>query len=141
RGITVDGGLTFSWAQITTNSSADNLRPYVPRRNGGERCVIWFRGSYASYTSYSAANVGLFTQPVPADPAPANPIITYVDATSGAGGNTTLADGSTFSPPLNGTTGADNNWEQRTVFGSSGNIFEAGGEASENAPELRTTIS
>src|SRR5262249_20153789 len=42
RGVTADGGLTFSWTQITTNSAADNLRPYVPRRNGGERCVLWF---------------------------------------------------------------------------------------------------
>lgn len=67
--------------------------------------------------------------------------VIYVDATSGAGGNTTLADGSTFSPPLNGTTGVDNNWEQRTTFGSGGNIYEAGGEQLENAPELRTRIS
>jgi hypothetical protein len=66
--------------------------------------------------------------------------ITYVDATSGIGGNTTLANGSVFTPPLNGTTGADNNWEQRTTFGSGGNIFEAGGETNENAPELMTTI-
>jgi hypothetical protein len=67
--------------------------------------------------------------------------VTYVDATSGAGGNTTLADGSTFSPPLNGTTGVDNNWEQRTTFGSGGNIYESGGEQIENAPELRTRLS
>lgn len=68
--------------------------------------------------------------------------ITYVDATSGVSGNTTLASGGTFSPPLNGTTGNDNNWEQRTTFGSGGNIFEAGGEqAAENAPELKTVIS
>lgn len=138
RGVTADGGLTFSWTQITTNSPADNLRPYIPRRNGGERCVIWFRGSYASYTSFSAAIVGLFTTKVPTN---APLIVTYVDATSGAGGNTTLANGSTFSPPLNGTTGADNNWEERTAFASSGNVFEAGGETSENAPELRTSIS
>jgi hypothetical protein len=66
----------------------------------------------------------------------------YLDATSGVSGNTTLADGSLFSPPLNGTTGTDNNWEQRTVFGSSGNIFESGGEnVTENAPELRTLIT
>ena len=138
RGITTDGGLTFSWTQVTTNSTADNLRPYVPRRNGGERCVIWFRGSYASYTSFSTAIVGLFTSAVPASTV-LN--VTCVDASSGAGGNTTLADGSVFSPPLNGTTGADNNWEQRTVFGSRGNIFEAGGETAEDAPELRTTIT
>ena len=68
--------------------------------------------------------------------------ITYVEAVSGPGGNTTLADGSTFTPPLNGTTGADNNWEQRTVFGSGGSIFESGGEnVAENAPELRTKIT
>ena len=66
---------------------------------------------------------------------------TYVDASSGLG-NTTLANGSAFSPPLNGTNGVDNNWEQRTTFGSGGNIFESGGEtAGEDAPELRTTIS
>ena len=66
----------------------------------------------------------------------------YLDATSGASGNTTLADGSLFSPPLNGTTGTDNNWEQRTVLGASGNIFESGGEnVTENAPELRTLIT
>jgi len=65
RGVTVDGGLKFSWSQITTNSTADNLRPYIPRRNGGERCVIWYRGSYATYTSYACSVVGLFTSPVP----------------------------------------------------------------------------
>lgn len=68
----------------------------------------------------------------------------YVDATSGAGGNTALAAGGVFSPPLNATTGFDNNWEERTTNGSSGNIFEAGGEAGgvgENAPRLVTTIA
>lgn len=68
--------------------------------------------------------------------------VTYVDATSGVGGNTTLANGATFNPPLNGTTGADNNWEQRTALGSGGNVFESGGEnAAENAPELKMTLS
>ncbi len=64
--------------------------------------------------------------------------LTYVDATTT---NTTLANGNAFNPPVNATTGADNNWEQRS-FGSGGTIFEAGGEnAAENAPELRTTIT
>ncbi len=63
----------------------------------------------------------------------------YVDASTS---NTTLANGSAFNPPLNGTTGNDNNWEQRTTFGSGGNIFEAGGEQpAENAPELKTTLT
>lgn len=52
-----------------------------------------------------------------------------------------MADGTPFTPPLNGTTGNDNNWEQRTLFGTGGNIYEAGGEVAENAPELRTTLT
>jgi hypothetical protein len=143
RGVTGDGGLTFAWTQITTNSEQDNLRPYVPRRNGGEPCVIWFRGTYSTYQSYACSIVGRFSTQVPNNQPVLPPVqpITYVDATSGVSGNTTLADGSTFSPPLNGTTGTDNDWEQRTVFGSGGNIFESGGEAVEDAPELKTTIS
>jgi hypothetical protein len=65
----------------------------------------------------------------------------YVDATSGSGGNTTLANGSTFSPPLNGTTGNDDNWEQRTPFAAGGNVYDSAGEVAENAPELRTTVT
>lgn len=70
--------------------------------------------------------------------------IHYVEATSGAAGNTVLAAGGVFSPPLNGTTGFDNDWEERTVMGSDGNIFESGGESGgvgENAPRLVTTIT
>ena len=144
RGVTADGGLNFSWTQITTNSAQDNFRPYIPRRNGGERCVLWFRGSYASYTSYSCSVVGLFTTAVPTNAPPAVTNVlsyTYVDATSGVGGNTTFADGSVFSPPLNTSTAGDNLWKQRTVLGSGGNIFESGGDGAENAAELRTTIT
>ena len=65
RGKTTDGGLTFSWTQITTNSTLDNIRPYIPRRNGGENCVLWLRGTYTSYTSYAMSIVGLFTSAVP----------------------------------------------------------------------------
>jgi hypothetical protein len=61
RGLTADGGLTFSWQQITKDSAQDNLRPYVPRRYGGEPCVLWFRGAYKAYTSFNASIVGLFT--------------------------------------------------------------------------------
>jgi hypothetical protein len=70
--------------------------------------------------------------------------ITYVDATSGVSGNTALAAGGVFSPPLNGTTNLDNQWEQRTTFGNGGNIFETSGEGpavTENAPRIVTTVS
>jgi len=61
RGVTGDGGLDFSWRQITSDSAQDNLRPYVPRRYGGEPCVLWFRGAYKAYTSFNCSIVGLFT--------------------------------------------------------------------------------
>lgn len=64
-----------------------------------------------------------------------------MDATTGASGNTALANGSTFSPPLNGTNGQDNQWELRTPFASGGTVLESGGEGAENAPEIRTRIS
>jgi hypothetical protein len=67
--------------------------------------------------------------------------LTYLDATTGTDGNTTLADGSPFTPPANLVTGADDRWEERTPFASDGNIIESGGEAVEDAPELRTRIS
>src|SRR6185503_18407033 len=49
----------------TGNSTVDNLRPYVPRRFGGEPCVLWFRGTYTSYVSFNCSIVGLFTTKVP----------------------------------------------------------------------------
>jgi autotransporter-associated beta strand protein len=65
KGVTSNGGLTFNWQAVTTNSAVDNLRPYIPRRFGGEPCVLWFRGTYTSYTSFSTAIVGMFTTAVP----------------------------------------------------------------------------
>jgi hypothetical protein len=86
----------------------------------------------------------LFTSPVP-NVVPTNPPantfpITYLDATSGVGGNTTLSDGSLFTPPGDSVTGLDNNWEIRNL-GTGGNVYEAGAEVAENAPEIRTTLS
>lgn len=60
RGVTSDGGLTFVWQPVTSNSIVDNLRPYVPRRNSYPVGVIWYAGTYTSYTSWNAAVYGLF---------------------------------------------------------------------------------
>ncbi len=68
RGITSDGGLTFSWEVITTNSTKDNLRPYMPRRHNGATAVIWFRGTYTTFTSYNCEIVGLFSTSIPRTP-------------------------------------------------------------------------
>lgn len=65
KGVTADGGLTFTWSAVTTNSTMDNCRPYVPRRFGGEPCVLWWRGVYNSYTSFYTSIVGMFASLVP----------------------------------------------------------------------------
>lgn len=58
RGVTSDGGLTFNWQAVTTNSTIDNLRPVVPRVNTHPFALVWFAGTYVSYTSWSAAMLG-----------------------------------------------------------------------------------
>lgn len=148
KGVTTDGGLSFNWQTITTNSTQENLRPYIPRRNGGEPCVIWFRGSYSSYTSYSGSLVGLFTSAVPV-PLP-QPPINYIDASSGAAGNTMQWDANsqswiTWTPPLNIASTADNQWEEESGAGlgngPTSNWFESNREGTEDCPQLRTMVS
>jgi Concanavalin A-like lectin/glucanases superfamily/BNR repeat-containing family member len=68
RGATTNGGLSFSWTAITTNSTKDNLRPYIPRGQTGTPAVIWFRGTYTTFNSYNCEIVGLFSNPVPKPP-------------------------------------------------------------------------
>ena len=40
-----DGGKTWRWKQLTTNSTTDNLRPIVPR-SSDYTTLCWMRGSY-----------------------------------------------------------------------------------------------
>ncbi|MGZ8920744.1 MAG: BNR-4 repeat-containing protein [Limisphaerales bacterium] len=44
-GGTADGGKTWTWKQITSNSTTDNLRPVVPAAPG-QTILCWMRGSY-----------------------------------------------------------------------------------------------
>lgn len=39
---------------------ADHLRPIVSENHGYDRCVVWFRGTYTTYTNYDTQVVGLF---------------------------------------------------------------------------------
>jgi hypothetical protein len=59
RGSTADGGRTWRWQPLTRDSTADNLRPIVPRTDGGDELVLWLRGRYRSYTDYDLEVVGL----------------------------------------------------------------------------------
>ncbi|HSU52438.1 MAG TPA: LamG-like jellyroll fold domain-containing protein, partial [Candidatus Dormibacteraeota bacterium] len=69
RGTTTDGGLTFTWSSITTNSTKDNLRPYIPRwQTNTPPAVIWFRGIYTTFNSYDCEIVGLFNNPIQTAP-------------------------------------------------------------------------
>jgi hypothetical protein len=146
KGVTTDGGLNFTWKAATANSTMDNLRPYVPRRFGGEPCVLWFRGNYSSYTSFSTSIVGLFTTQVPTNGSRASAKITYVDA---AATNTVLAGSGAAFNPTSDRSGTDGLWCLR-AYGNNGTVFEAGGDTSsignaaggnnEDAARLVTTI-
>lgn len=52
RGETKDGGRSWSWQPLTRDSSADNLRPIVPRTERQDELLLWLRGRYRSYTDY-----------------------------------------------------------------------------------------
>lgn len=60
RGLTTDGGLTFSWTPITQNSAADNLRPIIPKDHPNVRDLLWFYGTYTTYTNFSARVIASF---------------------------------------------------------------------------------
>jgi len=63
RGFTADGGLTFRWTPVTQNSAADNLRPIVPLDHGRTECLLWFFGTYTTYTNFSAQVIGRLGAP------------------------------------------------------------------------------
>lgn len=69
RGRTPDGGASWSWAAVTEDSDADNLRPMVVPGDPSVHAVVWFRGSMRSSQSYKAEVVGRVSRR--ADRAPA----------------------------------------------------------------------
>src|SRR5262249_8040295 len=97
KGVTTDGGLSFAWSAVTTNSGVDNLRPYVPRNRQGIPALLWFRGSYPTFTSFTTSVVGLFT-------------------------NVFAGSGLVSHWPLDGSSGGRTHdvsaWNNRTIFGN-----------------------
>jgi hypothetical protein len=65
RGATADEGRSWRWQTVTRDSTADNLRPIVPRTEGREELLLWLRGRYRSYTDYDLEVVGLLRRPKP----------------------------------------------------------------------------
>jgi len=52
RGKTNNGGKTWKWTAITSNSTVDNLRPNIPSNPGGKRIILWCRGDLKKFTDY-----------------------------------------------------------------------------------------
>lgn len=59
KGTSANGGKKWRWEPVTANSSEDNIRPIIPKRNGGRTALIWLRGVYKSYTNYDLDVVGI----------------------------------------------------------------------------------
>jgi hypothetical protein len=59
EGRTRDGGATWRWTAITSDSTADNVRPIVPIWPGGKMALLWLRGKMRAYTDYNFAVVGM----------------------------------------------------------------------------------
>jgi hypothetical protein len=59
RGASTDGGRSWRFEPVTRDSSADNLRPIVPRCELRGEVLLWLRGRYRSYTDYELEVVGL----------------------------------------------------------------------------------
>lgn len=62
RGASADGGKTWKFTAITSDSTQDNLRPIVPPSDGKGRAVLWLRGEYRTYTNYTLSIVGLVSE-------------------------------------------------------------------------------
>ncbi|AUP78905.1 BNR-4 repeat-containing protein [Flavivirga eckloniae] len=129
--ITPDGGTTWNWTEVTSNSIQDNLRPYVPKgiTTPEDRVVLWFYGNYISYLNYTTMVVGeyinkVYDGPAPIIPEPIPPIdtnIAYgVDINGRVGGNGAV--GPTLNPFVAmdavANASATDNGVTFTLFGS-----------------------
>lgn len=131
KGMTTNHGASFTWTPITQNSVRDNLRPIVPLWDGNDTALIWFRGSYATAQIYDEAPVGIVEHR-----SEVAGQMHYVDATAGAGGNTTLTNGATLT-----LSSAANQWHSQTGVGNGGTILSSADAAAENATNLVTQIT
>jgi hypothetical protein len=57
-GVTCDNGATWKWAPLTEKSTADNLRPIVPKWDASHTLLLWLKGTYTTAQSYSLQVVG-----------------------------------------------------------------------------------
>lgn len=68
RGTTRDSGATWKWSPLTANSTADNLRPIVPKWKDRRTAIVWLRGKYRSnHGEWSTAVVATILPATPVD--------------------------------------------------------------------------
>ena len=58
RGFTDNNGASFTWTPITANSTADNIRPNLPKWDSQNTALYWLQGTYTTYTNYNMQAVG-----------------------------------------------------------------------------------
>jgi hypothetical protein len=142
KGVTSNNGASWTWTQITTDSTVRNLRPVIPKWDADNTAVFWLRGYYpysfsgpAPQVNYDQVLVGIIDRN--------NEKLGRVRYIDADGSNTTDANGSPFSPtgPSSNTGAADNRWHEYTVYGNGGSCFTAGDNGTENAPAIKTTIN
>jgi hypothetical protein len=134
KGVTADGGVTWTWSPITENSGVHNLRPIVPDPHGGDKTVIWFRGTYSTAGSIDAAIVGIVERN-----GEVQGLVNYLDANAS---NTMYASGAALqtSTPSSSTGPLDDLWHQQTGYGNGGSVLTSSETGFEDAPMLKTTI-
>ncbi|MDR2983150.1 MAG: BNR repeat-containing protein, partial [Puniceicoccales bacterium] len=54
------GDIAFDWTPMTQNSIKDNFRPYVPRNSPYAESLVYFYGTYTTYTNFSTEVRGIF---------------------------------------------------------------------------------
>ena len=59
QGSTSNGGASWQWSALTSNSREDQLRPVIPDLPGEDRVILWTRGKLRSYRDYHLDIVAL----------------------------------------------------------------------------------
>jgi len=131
KGVTTNQGASFTWTPVTQNSIRDNLRPIVPVWDAGDTALLWFRGAYSTAQIYDEAPVGIVEHRAEV----VGPMH-YVDATAGAGGNTTLTNGQTLT-----LSGSANQWHLQSGVGNGGTVLSSADSANENATNIMTQVT
>lgn len=63
RGVQSRRGESWQWTQLTEESDADNMRPYVTTGVDNRPVLLWMQGTYRTYTDYETDVVGLIGAP------------------------------------------------------------------------------